>query len=242
MRYLIFGLLVSSLAFSADINQKILFAAARGEVDSLEIFLSRDSVNMSYRWENGYSALDYAIERNYKDAFLLLANHYSSADPINTACNDLLDAILKNDNDLVRQLLRDGSDPNTRHASGYYPLSLAVRWGSVGIVKLLLDAGADVNGVNLNRYKTFPLIENTRNGNTDIASLLLSKHANIDQVDVNNDPPINWATYYNQIDLVKLLVEADANLHIRGTDSGDDAMAIAKRMKHAEIEKLLNGN
>ncbi len=91
--------------------------------------------------------------------------------------------------------------------------------------------GADVNVVNKNRYNTTPLIELTRNGNEKIGKLLLSKGAKINFVDVNNDPPINWATYYGQTELVKLLVNNDARIDIIGKDSGDDALAISKRMK-----------
>lgn len=232
-------LLMTSIVFANDVNEKILFAAARGQIDSLEIFLARDSVDMSYRWENGYSALDYAIERDFKDAFIKIVEYYSVNDSGNDLEDGLILSVLKNDASLVAQGLNDGANPNIRHISGYFPLSLAARWGSEEVVKLLLDAGADPNSINMNRYKTTPLIENARNGDPEIAKLLLSYHSEIDLVDVNNDPAINWATYYNQIEMVRLLVKEGANPKIRGRDSGDDAHAIAKRMGHLEIEQIL---
>ncbi|MCA9735695.1 ankyrin repeat domain-containing protein, partial [candidate division KSB1 bacterium] len=78
MRFILILSLCSSGLFAQDINEKILFAAARDQIDSLNIFLLQDSIDLDYRYENGYSALDYAIERNHKDVFKRLVEYYAS--------------------------------------------------------------------------------------------------------------------------------------------------------------------
>lgn len=241
---IIFALIISSsILFAQNINEKILFASARGEIDSLNKYLLADTINLNYRYKNGYSALDYAIERNHKSVFKRLIEYYSSVyktpNPTDIKTSKLLLAILESNIKEASKLLEEGADPNNQHISGYYPISIASRWEEYEIIKLLLYHGADVNTVNKNKYDTTPLIELSRNGNTVIGKLLLSKGAEIDFVDVNNDSAINWATYFGQIEFVKLLLNNGARTDIIGENSGDNALAIAKRMKHEEIVKIL---
>lgn len=104
---------------------------------------------------------------------------------------------------------------------------------------ILLDNGADVNASNKNRYNTTPLMEASRNGNVAVANMLISAGADVNKVDINNDPPINWATYFGHTDMVRLLLKFGARTDLVGKDSGDAALAIARRMKHQEIVGLL---
>ncbi|MEO8670577.1 MAG: ankyrin repeat domain-containing protein [Tahibacter sp.] len=58
-------------------------------------------------------------------------------------------AVYNVDEDRVRQLLTEGSDPNERDEAGFVPLHWAALRGAAGdmqpIVRLLVDAGADMN-------------------------------------------------------------------------------------------------
>jgi len=75
--------------------------------------------------------------------------------------------------------------------------------------------------------------------NTKIGKLLIDKGADVNAVDINNDPAINRVTYFGEKDFVELLLKNGARTDLVGKDSGDAALAIAKRMKHPEIVKLL---
>ena len=46
---------------------------------------------------------------------------------------------------LIKKLLKNGVDVNSRHYLGWYAIHVAVVNGHMGLVKLLLDNGADVN-------------------------------------------------------------------------------------------------
>jgi ankyrin repeat protein len=48
-------------------------------------------------------------------------------------------------NDLVKELLGSGEDPNARAMEGQTPLYLAATSNNAGAIKYLLDAGADIN-------------------------------------------------------------------------------------------------
>jgi ankyrin repeat protein len=62
---------------------------------------------------------------------------------------DMLDSVIMGDISRVRELLRQGADVNARDTEhNETPLMLAVKFAKADIVRLLLDAGAEVNARN----------------------------------------------------------------------------------------------
>lgn len=60
---------------------------------------------------------------------------------------DLLDAVEKDDTQLVKKLIRSGANPNA-DCGFRSPLSVAARHGNISMCRLLLKLGADVNGMH----------------------------------------------------------------------------------------------
>ena len=228
-----------------NINEKILVSSKDGNLDSLNVYLSSDSVNLNYKDQTGYTALDYAVEWYQLPVFIKLLEYSelktkkSNEDSTDKQFNKLIYSILENDSVKVSGLLKSGIDVNRKHSSGYYPISLAIRWHFIPIATMLLEHGAKVNVKNSCRYNTTPLMEASRNGSVSVGKMLLKYGAEINTGDINNDPAINWAIFFGYTDFVKLLLDNGSRTDMKGTDSGDDAMAIAKRLGHQEIIKLL---
>ncbi len=228
-----------------NINEKILASSRDGNVDSLSVYLTGDSVNLNYKDQTGYTALDYAVEWYQLPVFIKLLEYSelktkkTDAVPNDEKFTRLIFSILENDSVKVSGLLKTGIDVNQKHSSGYYPISLAIRWHFIPIATMLLEQGAKVNVKNTCRYNTTPLMEASRNGSVRVGKLLLKYGAEINTGDINNDPAINWAIFFGYTDFVKLLLDNGSRTDMKGTDSGDDAMAIAKRLGHQEIIKLL---
>jgi ankyrin repeat protein len=82
--------------------------------------------------------------------------------------------------------------------AGYQtPLSNAIRWNKIDHVKLLLDRGAKVKSDSLNNYIP-PIVRAIQSGNVEIASLLFSKGADVnepyyedEEADCMNFCPVN---------------------------------------------------
>src|SRR5579863_4847799 len=90
----------------------------------------------------------------------------------------------------------DLRDVNDRGLFGSTPLSVVITWGDPKAVRLLIDAGADVNAVTeLGRTLLHDAVSF---GNSEIVQLLLERGARTDQSDAIGDRPIDIATRQNR--------------------------------------------
>lgn len=81
--------------------------------------------------------------------------------------------------DVARLLLLNGADPNVSSRNGYnvYPLHSAVAANYDMIAKMLIEAGADVNVVQMSGAT--PLHSAAQNGNIELLIVLLEAGANV---------------------------------------------------------------
>ena len=101
--------------------------------------------------------------------------------------------------------------------------------GHIEVVKLLIDAGADVTAMN---NKAIRLA--SENGHLEVVKLLIGAGAD---VTANDNEAIRWVSYNGHIEIVKLLIDAGADV----TANDNEAIRWASRYGHIEIVKLLIG-
>lgn len=102
-------------------------------------------------------------------------------------------AINRADRPLVAALLARGAAPQLIGRGHITPLYLAVCGGDLGIVKLLLDAGADAKAPNPTTLMT-PLHAAMIKGHQQIATLLLAHGADPHSPDRFGRSPLDWAS------------------------------------------------
>lgn len=88
---------------------------------------------------------------------------------------------------------------------GQPPLIVAVVTGRIHLVKQLLDAGADVNAMDENKYTA--LYHSVYKGYTDITHLLLQHHPVL-ECDENRYDPIHVACQQGNFTIAKMLINA----------------------------------
>lgn len=124
-------------------------------------------------------------------------------------------AIKENNIQLIRTLLTQNADVN-EFFKGYAPIHLLFSgFGSFEILKLLLEAGADVKAVS--KWSKTPLhlfSASSPQKDLKLAKFLLEKGADVNAQDVEGNTPLHYASLTNWIELVKLFLNYNADVNV----------------------------
>jgi ankyrin repeat protein len=133
----------------------------------------------------GYTLLEIAIRKNSKECLPILVNH------------------LKNSIDKINEFTQ------------YTPLSYAALLGHKGCIRILIQGGAQID--TKDGLGETALHHSTSENNMECIILLLDSGANINtQINSTNEKldgytPLHYASYYGDIDTVKLLLDRSAD-------------------------------
>lgn len=146
----------------------------------------------------------------------------------------------------VDLLLNAGAQPNiVSHKTGYVRTAFfeTVKHEHIEVVRLLLDAGADVDA--LNGPGDSALFEASSRGYPAIVLLLLSKEAQVDKTGRtdSNETPLWAASKQGHDFIVTLLLDAGACVNVEDDNSPfflwSPALLIAHMHGHQEVTKIL---
>jgi len=149
-----------------------------------------------------------------------------------------LKASSKGDFEVVRMLLKNGIDTDSRTKKGSTALHLAARYGHLDIVKLLHKHGADIHAIATNKKDT-PLMRAAGWGKKNVLRYLLDQDVKVDIQNKTGWTAALSTARHHSLDSLKLLIEKGADIH-KTTNSGwTILMLAAKGKKRNTIEYLL---
>jgi ankyrin repeat protein len=151
---------------------------------------------------------------------------------------ELMKAVQNNDAARVKKLIAQGVNINELDQGGDAPLIIAAYNGYSEIVRLLLEAGADVTVVDPG-MKATALHAAAYAGRTEAAKLLVQYGIDIDkQGPYNGYTALHDAIWQNNIATAEVLINAGANFHIK-SNSGETPLDFAKSKNRKEIVLLI---
>lgn len=143
--------------------------------------------------------------------------------------------------EIVEFLLSKGANASRLDPSGITPLIYTItnRHGdTLGIVKLLLQHGADTEGTELGEARK-PIHHAVKNpADTQVLQCLIEYGANVDATDLNTNTPLLLAIRNKNLDAVKILIEAGADINKR-TLWMETPLITAIKCRNLESFKLL---
>lgn len=153
----------------------------------------------------------YAVSRNFSEQRIAQLLKLGFSPEATDICGNrpLVYAAMIQNGRLVGLLLDHGVDPN-QTGNEYNPpppLWWAAFRGDVGIAELLINKGANVEGVG----SRFPLMAACRNGHLEMVKLLIDRGAQVNSRNVHGTPLSN-AAETDQIEVMKYLIEKGANV------------------------------
>ena len=115
-------------------------------------------------------------------------------------CTALWIASAKGHFDIVRLLIKQNAEVDSRTSTNSTPLRAAAFMGHLDIVRCLVEKGADVNARN--NFNSTPLIITCYNGHLDVASYLVKHGANINLQDNKGSSCLHCASEQGHVQLV----------------------------------------
>ena len=150
----------------------------------------------------------------------------------------LMDAVNKNDAAAVKKLIAQGVNVSELDSNQDAPLVMAAYKGYNEIVKLLLEAGADVKAVDPG-MKATALHAASYAGRAEAAKLLIQYKIDIDkQGPYNGYTALHDAIWQNNVDTAKVLIDAGANLTLQ-SNSGQTPLDFAKAKNASKIVAMI---
>jgi len=182
----------------------------------------------------------------------------SAAHPDKSApeSKDLIGAVSENNEVLVRELLHDPEvrrtqlDPQCSRNTLCKPITFAAKNGSVEITKLLLDAGADINGRGgAGTAGDTPLIYAVMNKHVELTKLLLDREADPNLPNYLGVPPFWGACAMGFEEVIPAMLAHGADLNYSVSEKqigrygkivqGITPLMVAARYGRAPVVKLL---
>ena len=152
------------------------------------IFSSNDIINISFKYK--YCRFSKFLKSQYtRFKFLLLIENGADVNKEDKDGNTpLIEAVMGNNESIIRFLIENGADVNKENRKGNTPLieTCDNYKDNENIIRLLIENGADVNKEGKNGDT--PLIVTHRKGNENIKRLLIENGAlSIDKKKLNCD-------------------------------------------------------
>jgi ankyrin repeat protein len=133
----------------------------------------------------------------------------------------LLEASYQGDEELATELLLEDVDVDTQDGDLQTPLYLATLAGHEMVVKILLESGANSNG--LRRDRDSPLMEAAKLGHESIVKMLLERGADVNY-GTNWSSPLCEAASEGNCAIVKLLLERGAHIDLPNASYNETAL------------------
>ncbi|KAL1610698.1 hypothetical protein SLS60_002368 [Paraconiothyrium brasiliense] len=118
------------------------------------------------------------------------------------------------------------------------PISQAAQSGHLNVMQLLLKTGR----ININKRDATGkscLTHAAAEGHRNIVEVLLVHHADIEHRDDRSRTPLMWAAFRGRTDVVKLLIDRQANPDVKEEPNGQSILMLAAHGGRAEIVEML---
>src|SRR6266545_3875823 len=256
------ALCLSALIHAAAPATSVVEAAMQGNKEAVRALL-KQGADVNSALGDGMTALHWAVQKG--DIELAQTLLYAGANVKATtrigAYTPLLIASKNGNAAMIETLIGGGADPNMATSNGTTPLMFAAQAGSPAAVKMLIDRAADVNAKEKVKGET-ALTFAAAYGRADVIRVLTARGADLKGRGRGFNPnakpgidrqynftelvaywgglaPMHLAARQGEIEAVKALIEAGADVDQPTVGDKSTPMLVATINGHFDLAKLL---
>ena len=148
---------------------------------------------------------------------------------------NLIDFAERNQPEALEKALNDGADVNITDQGGNSALSVAILYGHTDVVRVLVEAGAELNAVT-NGYT--PLLLATRYKSSGIVRILLGAGADPEAV-CEGKTALMMASINGDVEAVQMLLEAGAGIDARESEQQPTSLMFAVEYGQKDVVRAL---
>ncbi|XP_003458836.2 B-cell lymphoma 3 protein homolog [Oreochromis niloticus] len=120
-----------------------------------------------------------------------------------------------------------------RNFEGFSPLHLAVLQGRKDLARMLLDAGADINAMDIKSGQS-PLMHAVESNNADMVHFLIENRCDVNSQSYSGNTALHSACGRGQVETVRLLLKSGADSSLKNYHN-DTPVMVAKNKKIADV-------
>jgi len=216
----------------------ILLAARRGFAELVQ-FLIDKGADLHRPSTNNWTPLH--LSYDFAEATRVLMENGADANRVMRHYTPLYLAASENYIETVKVLLSFNPDLEIEYDGdddqmGYTALTIATVNGHTDVIRLLLEAGANVN--HRSKHKYFPLQWAVISNKEDIVRILMEYNTELNLVDDDGDATLNCIRSPTSVAIAKLLVNRGADLEIRN-NQGYTPLCKAAMCNNLDVVKYL---
>ncbi|KAH9066250.1 ankyrin repeat-containing domain protein [Lactarius vividus] len=136
---------------------------------------------------------------------------------------------------VAQLLLERGGNANAQRKDNWTPLHAASYFGRPGIVRILLDHGAEANAENRQSKNSLDQVSRGEYGSQEdgarVAQLLLDRGVDMNASDKDHWTPLHSASYYGRSEIVRVLLDHGANVNVENHE-GETPLELVSRGKY----------
>ena len=151
--------------------------------------------------------------------------------------DELNDAIVADDMDRVRYLLKHGAQIDFRDGEGNTPLINATRFGYADVATYLVDHKADVKQAD--RTNWTPLMFAAWTDNPELAKMMIHHGASLEARDADGLTPLAIASQNGKVEAAQVLVEAGADVDAPVAKGGYTPLMLASISGSTDLANAL---
>jgi len=197
----------------------IFAAAGKGNLELVNLLLTHKANPAAFSTQHaGCCGLHIAAEKNYVEVVeaLLKAGVDVNIRSEKQKLTPLISAACCGSLEAVKALLKSSADIDAQSSTGNTALMLAIDRGKIDVALTLIEAGANLE---IKGQKGWTALHNAASGGDkgykEVAEGLIKHHASVDALSETLLTPLHEAAGKSLVDLVRLLVDAGADVNAR---------------------------